>query len=541
MSIRLLACGERAVLVECDSLAAATDLRRRLTGAQRPAALEDAVLGARSVLVVATSGSQLDELRAMVRQLHDAPAQGNQSSDTVGSATASDRDSASDPVEITVDYAGPDLVEVARLTGLSVEEVVNAHTQTPWRVGFAGFAPGFAYLVGGDPRLRVPRRPTPRVSIPAGSVALADGFSGIYPRSSPGGWQVIGTTDASLWDLTREPPALLTPGREVRFVARHVARHGAGHRERRAAEHRPPASVVAVTDPPRAERQQAELEVLASPRPTLVQDAGRPGLSALGVSPSGAADQAAYHLGARLLGQGGESAALEILLGELVVRARGSLTVVLTGAPVPAEVDGRPVGHAAPFVVRDGQVLRLGQPTLGLRTYLSVRGGIAVPAVLGSRSRDTLAALGPEPPRPGDRLPVGWSDRWPTVDVAPVAPLPTGVVELRGRWGPDSGRLAPDQPVDGLWSVSPDSDRVALRLARPAGPALGESSAADAEVPTAGIVRGAIQLPPSGTPVVFLNDHPVTGGYPVVAVLDAASCDHAAQLRTGALVRLMMT
>lgn len=527
MTLRLLACGERALLVECLSLAAATDLRLRLTGPSRPAALEDAVLGARSVLVVATAASRLNELRAVVQRLG-------------GPQPLGDPDTAEtdDGVEITVDYAGADLDEVARLTGLTTEEVVNAHTGTTWRVGFAGFAPGFAYLVGGDPRLRVPRRATPRVRIPAGSVALADGFSGIYPRSSPGGWQVIGITDTPLWDLTRDPPALLTPGREVRFAAR---RHGERAHPTGLSRPRPPLPQPPQAESPRTGPPYAELEVLASPRPVLVQDAGRPGLSHLGVSPSGAADHAAYQLGARLLGQAGDRAALEIVLGELVVRAHGSLTAALTGAALPAEVDGRAVGHGAPFLVRDGQVLRLGRPAQGLRTYLSVRGGIAVPPVLGSRSRDTLAALGPEPVTPGDRLPVGWSDAWPTVDVAPVAPLPTGVVALRATWGPDSDRLDRRELLCAQWTVAPDSDRVALRLARGGGSRLGSAFADTTEVPPAGIVRGAIQLPPSGLPVVFLDDHPVTGGYPVVAVLDAASCDRAAQLRPGANVLLTVT
>lgn len=122
-------------------------------------------------------------------------------------------------VEIEVVYDGPDLADVARHTGLTAQEVIEAHTGTPWRVGFTGFAPGFGYLVGGDPRLRVPRLATPRKSVPAGSVALAGDYSGIYPRSSPGGWQLIGRTSAVLWDLAQDPPALLTPGTIVTFRA----------------------------------------------------------------------------------------------------------------------------------------------------------------------------------------------------------------------------------------------------------------------------------------------------------------------------------
>ncbi|MGV0714250.1 allophanate hydrolase subunit 1 [Mycolicibacterium sp. XJ662] len=122
-------------------------------------------------------------------------------------------------VEIEVIYDGPDLDEVARLTGLATDQIVAAHTATPWCVGFGGFAPGFAYLVGGDPRLEVPRRAEPRTKVPVGAVGLAGEFSGIYPRESPGGWQLIGRTGAVLWDVDREKPALLTPGMTVRFRA----------------------------------------------------------------------------------------------------------------------------------------------------------------------------------------------------------------------------------------------------------------------------------------------------------------------------------
>jgi KipI family sensor histidine kinase inhibitor len=120
-------------------------------------------------------------------------------------------------VVIDVVYDGEDLDEVARLTGLSPAEVVAAHTASPMRVGFGGFAPGFGYLVGGDPRLHVPRRAEPRTQVPAGAVGLAGEFSGVYPRMSPGGWQLIGRTDAVLWDVDRDPPALLTPGTRVQF------------------------------------------------------------------------------------------------------------------------------------------------------------------------------------------------------------------------------------------------------------------------------------------------------------------------------------
>ncbi len=159
------------------------------------------------------------------------------------------------------------------------------------------------------------------------------------------------------------------------------------------------------------------LEVLATGPLVLVEDDGRPGFAAIGVGRSGAADRTAYRLGARLVGNGDGRAALEVLLGGLSVRARGRVTVALTGAPAPAVVDGRPVGHATLVDVPEGSVLTLGMPATSLRTYLTVRGGIDVAPVIGSRSTDTLSGLGPAPVRVGDVLPIGMpGNDFPTVD-----------------------------------------------------------------------------------------------------------------------------
>jgi len=157
------------------------------------------VLGARTVLL----RGEPSDLRALVDRSEP------------GDITAAE---AGDEIEVPVTYDGPDLADVATHTGLSEQEIVAAHTGTPWTVAFGGFAPGFAYLVGGDERLAVPRRESPRTSVPAGSVGLAGEFSGVYPRSSPGGWQLIGHTDAVMFDVDRDPPALLVPGAHVRFV-----------------------------------------------------------------------------------------------------------------------------------------------------------------------------------------------------------------------------------------------------------------------------------------------------------------------------------
>jgi biotin-dependent carboxylase-like uncharacterized protein len=283
----------------------------------------------------------------------------------------------------------------------------------------------------------------------------------------------------------------------------------------------------------------ARLEVLETGPLALLQDRGRPGLSDLGVGTSGAADRAAHALGARLLGQDTDRAAIEVHHGGLALRADRAVLMVLTGAPTTATADGIPVGHAAPFVLGDGAVLDLGRPTSGLRTYVSVRGGIDVDPVLGSRSHDTLSAIGPPPLRRGDLLPVGAPVGHPTVDVAPVPTPSAGTVTLellpgpRDDWLHDVAEL-----TSSAWTIDPASDRVGVRLA---GPALTWSARfADRELPSEGVVRGAVQVPADGRPVVFLADHPVTGGYPVVAVLTERSADLAAQLVPGQGVRLRL-
>jgi KipI family sensor histidine kinase inhibitor len=197
--------GDRALLLECDStsevLAYAAVLREAgITG------VTDIVPGARTVLVTLTDPDRQAPARKRVAEFEIAsPAK---------SVRPVDPD-----VVIDVIYDGADLAEVAALVGMDTDDVVAAHTGTLWRVGFGGFAPGFAYLVDGDPRLSVPRRDEPRTRVPAGSVALAGEFSGVYPRESPGGWRLIGRTDAVLWDVDRAQPALLTPGMWVGFRA----------------------------------------------------------------------------------------------------------------------------------------------------------------------------------------------------------------------------------------------------------------------------------------------------------------------------------
>ncbi len=274
------------------------------------------------------------------------------------------------------------------------------------------------------------------------------------------------------------------------------------------------------------------LTVVAPGPLTTVQDLGRPGLAGIGVGRSGACDRASAALANRLVGNDPGAAVLEVTLGGLAVRAGADLVVVTTGA--------RPAGspaHDAPVALRAGATLRLGTPAAGLRTYLAVRGGIAVEPVLGSRSTDLLAGLGPAALREGDVLPVGDpTGGMPGVDVAAVPDPPAGEVAVRLLPGPRSDWLT-DEALELLgtaaWTVTSESNRIGLRLD---GPALARR--VSDELPSEGLVRGALQVPPSGTPVLFLADAPVTGGYPVAGYVADADVDRCAQLRPGQTLRL---
>jgi KipI family sensor histidine kinase inhibitor len=197
--------GDHALMLQCGSTAEVLAWVDALGTAALPGVV-DVVPAARTVLVKLDGPRRQGATRQRLRRMRV----------TAEAGAPADR-----RVDVVIDvvYDGPDLAEVAGHTGLSTAQVIDAHTATPWRVGFSGFAPGFAYLVDGDARLRVPRRSEPRTSVPAGSVALAGEFSAVYPRQSPGGWQLIGRTDAVLWDLDRPDPALLTRGMWVQFRA----------------------------------------------------------------------------------------------------------------------------------------------------------------------------------------------------------------------------------------------------------------------------------------------------------------------------------
>ncbi|UBU10946.1 5-oxoprolinase subunit C family protein [Nonomuraea gerenzanensis] len=268
---------------------------------------------------------------------------------------------------------------------------------------------------------------------------------------------------------------------------------------------------------------------VVSPGPyATVQDLGRPGYAHLGVPRSGAADAPSLRLANRLVGNAESLAGIELTFGGARLRFLDGAWAALTGAPLTGTA-----GMGAPFWVPAGGELRLGVPRWGLRTYLAVRGGIAVEPVLGSRSTDSLSGLGPEPLRAGTLLPVGRPEGEISVDLAPLPGPRAAVVGVSP--GPRDDWFVPEALAELCarpYTVTPDSNRVGARLR---GARL--ERAKEGELPSEGMVAGAVQVPPSGQPIVFLADHPPTGGYPVIAVVRPADLPVVAQLRPGDDVR----
>ncbi len=558
MSVR--AAGDGALLVEAGAEPGAPARLRSIIEKLNFPGIADIVPGAETVLVVLEPGrvglsGLAGRLQALVANETGEAGGGDGAGGSDGSGGGDGAGGAGyGTTEIPVVYDGPDLDEVAEHTGLSRDQVIERHAAAEYLVGWLGFSPGFGYLTGLDPSLRVPRRDSPRTSVAAGSVAIAGPYAAVYPSASPGGWRLLGRTAARLWDADRDPPAVLAPGGRVRF--RPVGELGdPGDLF--------PSGRPGPDDPEPATDRAIEV---VQPGPfAIVTDLGRPGYGHLGVPRSGAADPDGLRLANRLVGNPEDAAALELTLGGATLRftgpaARNPFWVSLTGAVGPVRLDRRldreldrepgpgPAdnsGPGVPFAVPAGATLTVGPPGTGVRGYLAVRGGVVVRPVLGSRSCDTLSGLGPGPLRAGDRLPVGGSAALGPIvaDVAPRAAGPLGgagpaAIELRVVAGPRDDWFtagAMDRLRTADYEVTSDSNRSGLRLAGPELP----RSRRD-ELPSEGMALGALQVPPNGQPILFLADHPVTGGYPVIAVVAAADIGRAAQLRPGDRVRFRL-
>jgi KipI family sensor histidine kinase inhibitor len=509
---RLLPMGERAVLAEVDTLEEVLGLHAALS-ATRPDGVEDLVPAARTVLVTLDPARlPLSAARSWIR----ASAAGE-----TGAIPSAPR-----AVELDVAYDGDDLGDTARLLGVSPDELVRRHASAAWTVAFTGFAPGFGYLVSADWPFDVPRLDTPRTRVPAGAVGLAAGFSGAYPRETPGGWRLIGTTAARLFDADAASPALLEPGSRVRF--RPVDRAS---------------TAVAAAPGPHPSSGAPALRVVEPGLLATLQDLGRPGAASLGVARSGGLDRRALRTANRLVGNAEDATAVEVTMGGFRAVAAPAVGTApdtwfaVTGAWGPVRLAGVEIDPYVAHPWPAGEELDLGWFEHGARAYIAVRGGLGGTAALGSRATDLLAGLGPAPLRPGDVVLSGDAATGPIPpgDIAPWSAPADDEVELEVAPGPRADWFAAsalEQLFEAVWTVSSKADRVGIRLD---GPEL--ARVRTGELPSEGMVPGALQVPPTGRPTVLMADGPVTGGYPVIAVATEASLDVLAQARPGTRVR----
>lgn len=426
-------------------------------------------------------------------------------------------------VDVPVAYGGehgPDLPDVAARTGLAEEEVVGRHAAQTYRVFMLGFVPGFAYMGLVDASIAVARRATPRVRVPAGSVAIAGRQTGVYPQETPGGWQILGRTRTRFFDAARTPSFLVAAGDDVRFV---------------------PVRTLDETGPapasPPVHRRGPAGGGLTVVRPGLlstVQDLGRWGYQDRGVPVAGPMDAVSHRVANVAVGNPPGSATIEMTLVGPELRFEQDAVFALAGGDFGATLDDRSVTRNRPTRARAGATLRCGAHAQGARAYLAVGGGIRTEPVMGSRATHLVSAMGGVAGRPlmaGDRLPLAPGARAAGGRSVALAPAATTRVRLRVLPGPqddffDAGAF--ERLQGSAFTVSPQSNRMAYRLSGATVPRVSER-----EMISDAMVFGGIQVPPSGEPILLMADRQTSGGYPQIATVITADLPRAGQLAPG--------
>lgn len=421
---------------------------------------------------------------------------------------------------------GPDLAAVARARGLSEADVVALHSGSDYTALMLGFAPGFAYLGMLDEALEMPRRETPRPRVAAGSVAIAGRQTGVYPSSTPGGWNILGRTAARVFDASARPPALILPGDRVRFVPVREL----------------PAPLVPGAALPPSRTQRASLEVLEGGLLTTVQDMGRIGHRRLGIAACGPMDADAHAAANLLAGNPPDGAALECTSVGPTLKFLATTVFVVTGADLGAvlhrsDLGDWPIPLGARLLARAGNVLSLAKRREGCRAYVAFAGGIEVPPILGSRATDIAGSFGGfdgRALRSGDTLALGPAPRIGAEAAPPVdgySRVSSSPVTLRVVPGPHEDCLTRESLellLASSYAASQVSNRTGCRLE---GPRLRHRGSA--EVISDGMTFGSVQVPPDGQPIVMMADAPTTGGYPQVATIVTADLPLLAQVAPG--------
>jgi antagonist of KipI len=427
---------------------------------------------------------------------------------------------------------GPDLADVARRCSLAESDVVARHTAAEYTALFSGFLPGFAYLGTLSRELEMPRRDSPRPRVPAGSVAVAGPFTGVYPFASPGGWNLIGRTGQVLFDPLAPRPALIQPGDRVRFARSRAAFDGPMPRTQPFPAYRP------------------SIEVVEGGLLTTVQDEGRRGHRRLGVPWCGALDAKAAAAANDAVGNPPGAATLECTAAGPVLRFLTTVRFAIAGADFGAvleraDLGAWPVPAGRAVVARAGNVLSMRERRSGLRAWIAFAGGLDVTPVLGSRATDLVAGFGGADGRAlrtGDILSVGRATTEPPREVPDEAPAPRAAATaapeplvVRVVLGPQDDMFTEEalaRLAGETYAANALSDRTGCRLD---GPPL--SHRGRGEILSDGMVPGCIQVPPSGQPIVLLRDGPTTGGYPKIATVVSTDLDALAQLAPGDRLR----
>ncbi len=396
---------------------------------------------------------------------------------------------------------GPDLDAVAAHAGLTLTQAIARHADVAYRVFMLGFQPGFAYMGLVDPAIAVARRSTPRLAVPRGSVGIAGRQTGVYPAASPGGWQIVGRALEPVLDYAQSPPARFAPGDSVVFVPARADRRSPDV---------PNSSVLA----------DAEicLNVLRPGLFTTVQDGGAWGEQGIGAPVSGAMDSLSHTIANLSVGNDRDAGALEMTIAGPELRVERESTIAVAGADLSPTIDGTPIELQKAIPCRRGSLIRFGDRRGGARSYLAVSGGLKVERRF---PRQAITA--------GQSLGAGSARRQPARRLSNRVSPPTGGARLRVMPGPQRDQVAGsfEAVCEDRFIVSPQSNRIGYRLT---GRTLQSGTGAmisDATFP------GAIQLPPSGDPILLLADRQTTGGYPQVAIVITADLPVAGQLAPG--------